>query len=297
MSASTYTAVDLSRLAAPNVVETLDYEAILADVIALAQSVMGDFTIQESDPATKLLEVFAYREQVLRQRINDAAKAVMVAYATGADLDNLAALFGVTRLTLSEADADQGIEATYESDTDLRSRLVLAPEGYSVAGPEGAYVFHALSASSEVLDASASSSTPGQVDVAILPRSGVSASDDLIQTVSDYLSDETRRPLTDHVVVSAAEIVPYSITASITTFSGPDSSVVMAAAQSAIETYTTDSMRLGRNITLSGVYAALHTDGVQKVELTAPTADIPCDRNQAPVCTTPIHLTWAGTGE
>jgi phage-related baseplate assembly protein len=41
----------------------------------------------ESEPIVKLLQENAYREVILRQRINDAAKAVMLAYSTGADLD------------------------------------------------------------------------------------------------------------------------------------------------------------------------------------------------------------------
>ncbi|NUV25651.1 hypothetical protein MS6204_04603 [Escherichia coli] len=41
----------------------------------------------ESEPATKLLQENAYRELLLRQRINEAAQAVMVAYAMGGDLD------------------------------------------------------------------------------------------------------------------------------------------------------------------------------------------------------------------
>ncbi len=40
----------------------------------------------ESEPATKLLQENAYRELLLRQRINEAAQAVMVAYAMGGDL-------------------------------------------------------------------------------------------------------------------------------------------------------------------------------------------------------------------
>src|SRR3546814_19943147 len=79
----------------------------------------------------------------------------MPAYATGADLDNLAALLGVTRFELEPGDSVLGIPAVMESDSDLRRRLVLAPEGYSVAGHEGAYIFHALSAHPDVLDASA----------------------------------------------------------------------------------------------------------------------------------------------
>jgi phage-related baseplate assembly protein len=44
-----------------------------------------------------------------------------------------------------------------EADEDLRQRIVLAPESFSVAGPELAYVFHARSAHPDVLDASATS--------------------------------------------------------------------------------------------------------------------------------------------
>ncbi len=39
----------------------------------------------------------------LRQRINEAAQAVMVAYAIGSDLDQLAANYNVTRLTVTPA--------------------------------------------------------------------------------------------------------------------------------------------------------------------------------------------------
>ncbi|MBL4766648.1 MAG: aromatic amino acid lyase, partial [Rhodobacteraceae bacterium] len=63
----------------------------------------------------------------------------MVAYAVAADLDNLAALIPLLR--------NEG-----ESDTDFRVRVQLAPEGFSVAGPRGAYEFHARSADPAVLD-------------------------------------------------------------------------------------------------------------------------------------------------
>ena len=97
MADATFTAVNLSRLPAPQVVEALDYETILADLIASQRLLLPDFQPLESEPATKLLQIVAYREILLRQRINDAARAVMPAYAMGSDLDNLAALLGVTR--------------------------------------------------------------------------------------------------------------------------------------------------------------------------------------------------------
>jgi len=295
---SPFTAVDLSRLPPPAVVEALSFETIYADMLANVQMLLPTFDATvESDPAVIILQVAAYRETLIRGRVNDAARAVMPAFATGADLDNLAALFGVVRLTLTPADADAGTPAEMESDADLRRRLVLAPEGFSVAGPEGAYIFHALSADPAVLDASATSPTPGTVVVSILARGGDgTASADLLATVDAYLSAETRRPLTDNVIVQSADIEPYAVEASITTFAGPDSSIVLAQSRAQVETYIAESARLGRDVTRSGLFAALHCAGVQNIVLTSPAADIVLDRTQAAHCTG-ITIMHAGLGE
>ena len=297
MADATFTAVDLSRLPAPDIVEELDFETILADAVARMQAQMPEFVTRDSDPATKLLQVFAYFAQLLRQRVNDAVRAVMPAYAVGADLDNIAALFGITRFTLTPADEALGIPAVMESDADFRRRMVLAPEGYSVAGPEGAYIFHALSADADVLDASATSPAAGEVLVSVLSRTGSgAASAALVSKVAAYVSNETRRPLTDFVTVQSAEIVPYAVEATLTTFSGPDGGVVLAAAQANLDAYIASSHRLGRDITRSAIFAALHVEGVQNVELSAPAADIIVSRTQAPHCTG-TTINYAGTGE
>lgn len=295
---ATFTAVDLSRLPAPAVIEALSYEQILADMVARLKTLLPEFDATvESDPAVKILQVAAYREFLLRARVNDAGRAVMVPYATGTDLDNLAALMGVARFLITPANATTGAAAVYESDDDFRRRLVLAPEGYSVAGPEGAYIFHALSAASDVLDASATSPSPGEVVVTILSRVGSgTASAALIASVTDYISAETRRPLTDHVTIRSAAIVEYRIEAMIRTYAGPDAAIVMAEAQRRVAAYVADNHRLGRDITRSGIFAALHVDGVQNVVLTAPASDVVLDRTQASWCTA-IAVTFAGLGE
>ncbi|PTE18480.1 baseplate assembly protein, partial [Cereibacter changlensis JA139] len=98
-----YSAIDLSQIPAPDVIEPLDFETILAGlkaaIIADAPELAGVLAL-ESEPVVKLLEVMTYRSLLDRARVNDAARAVMLATATGADLDNLAALLGVSRLTL-----------------------------------------------------------------------------------------------------------------------------------------------------------------------------------------------------
>ncbi|WP_245892339.1 baseplate assembly protein, partial [Novosphingobium guangzhouense] len=165
MADPTFTAVDLSRLPAPDIIETLDYETLLAKAIAVFKEEMAALGVaietRDSDPAIKLLQTFSYLAQLLRQRVNDAARAVMPAFAVNGDLDNIAATYGIVRKVITPADESQGVAAVMESDTEFRRRMVLAPEGYSVAGPEGAYLFHALSADAEVLDATATSPSPG----------------------------------------------------------------------------------------------------------------------------------------
>lgn len=331
MADATFTAVDLSRLPAPDIIEALDFQTLADEAVGRMQALMPDFEPLNSDPATKLLQVFAYFAQLLRQRINDAARATMPAYASGADLDQVAAGFGITRLTITPADPVLGIPAVMESDDDFRRRMVLAPEGYSVAGPEGAYIFHALTADPDVLDASATSPEPddiralvlgvladhavepeivtamtealdaaiwpGEVVISILSRTATGAAGpDLVATVDTYLSNENIRPLTDHVIAQSAEIVEYAVVAAITTFGGPDGSVVMDAARAKLDGYVADSHRLGRDITISALHAALHVEGVQNVVLTSPAADIIVSREQAPYCTG-ITLSYAGIGE
>lgn len=297
MADATFTAVDLSRLPAPAVVEILDYETILAELIAAAQLLMPEYQALESDPATKILQVFAYREIMLRQRLNEAARAVMPAYAVGSDLDNLAALLGISRKILTEANPVTGAPAVMESDNDFRRRMVLTPEGFSVAGPEGAYISHAINADADVLDASATSPDPGEVVVTVLSRIGNgAASPELLAIVNAAVNADDVRPLTDHVAVQSATIVSYAIEAQIRTFSGPDGAVVLAESIRRITAYVEEAHRLGRDITLSGIYAALHSEGVQNVTLISPTADIILDRTQASWCTA-IDVTHVGTGE
>lgn len=66
MADATVTAVDLSLIPAPTVVEALDFETIVADMVVTMQALMPDYVPRDSDPATKLLQLFAYRELLLR---------------------------------------------------------------------------------------------------------------------------------------------------------------------------------------------------------------------------------------
>ncbi|EDW2637146.1 baseplate assembly protein [Salmonella enterica subsp. salamae] len=288
--------IDLSQLPPPVVVEPLDFETLFAQrkaaFIALypedEQEEIARTLELESEPITMLLEENCYRELLLRQRVNEAARAVMLAYSTDSDLDNLAVNFNVERLTIQEEDdsVTPPIEAVMESDADLRTRTQQAFEGLSVAGPTAAYEFWGRSADGRVADISAVSPTPACVTISVLSREGDgTASDDLLSVVAAALNDEEVRPVADRVTVQSAEIVPYQIDATLYIYPGPEAEPVRQASEQQLQAYIAAQNRLGRDIRLSAIYAALHVEGVQRVELAQPVADIVLSDYQASHCT------------
>jgi len=285
---SRYDAIDLSRLPPPDVVEALDFETVLADLKAALTAAWPEWNADlESDPVNKLLEIIAYREVLLRQRVNDAARAVMVASATGADLDHLAALFHVARQVVDPGDpgAVPPLPPTYESDDRLRGRVRLAMEGLSTAGPTGAYVFHALSADARVADVAVASPAPGDVVVTVLSTEGDGvASADLVAAVDAALNDEAVRPLTDRVTVQAGTKIEYQVDAVLDLYPGPDTEVVRRAAETSVTEFVETQRRLGEPVTVDGLHKALRVDGVRKVTLTAPAAAIEPAADAFAVC-------------
>lgn len=193
MASGSFTSVNLSQLPAPAVIEVLDFEAMFDESLTALQALDPTFdALLPSDPAFKILEVCTYLRLLDRQRVNDAARGVMLAYAGGSDLDHLAAIFGVVRQVLDPGRPQEGVPPRYESDEDFRRRIQLGPEGFSVAGPEGAYIFHALSADPRVLDASATSPSPGEVVVSVLSHEADgTATQALLDAVEAKLSGPT----------------------------------------------------------------------------------------------------------
>lgn len=293
---SQFSPIDLSQLPAPDVVEPLDFEQLLVERKAylvslypvVEQAAIAARLALESEPLNKLLQEMAYRELLLRQRINDATRAVMLAYAMDNDLDNLGALLNVARLLITPANpaAQPPQAAVFEANSRYRQRIQLALEGFSTAGPIGAYTFHALSASALVKDVAITSHTPGIVTVTVLSTVADGTPDAaLLASVDAALNDEDVRPLCDTVEVEGAEIIAYQVSAELTFYSGPDKALVKAAAEAAAQQYVEEHHRLGHDITRSGLFAALHRPGVQNVQLTQPATDVPINSAQAAYCT------------
>ncbi|EAM4783315.1 baseplate assembly protein [Salmonella enterica] len=295
--------VDLSQLPQPAIIETLDFEVILADVKELIINAFPeDFRPAvtaalklESEPLNIIAQVVSWREMLLRQRINDGAAACMLSHAVSTDLDNIAANMDTRRLVITPA--TDTTNAVMESDTALRMRAQAAFDGLSVAGPTGAYEYFAKSASGNVADAKAISPSPAVVVVSVLSTEGDgTATPELLNTVKDALSAEDRRPVGDRLTVQSAEIVSYNINAKLFFYPGPESEPIQNAAHDALQAWIALQGKIGRDVARSAIMAALHVQGIQRIELTEPASDIVISNTQAARCVS-VTLEKGGTDE
>lgn len=291
-----FASLELSNLPKPNVISLVDYETILAQRLAdlkarlTANGVAYNVETLETDPAAILQQEDAYREALDRQAINDSAIAVMLPYASGTDLDNLGAFFGLRRFA-------------NETDSDFRARVQLAPEAYASTGTIGGYLYHALSASPLVQDAYVYSPASGTVRVVILGPKGeletlLSASTTsadaaaslkaksaaLVETVHTRLISRDVRPLTDIVQTVAAEIIRYSIRVRIAIPRGPDGAVVKSIALAALQTLAKDTFRVGRSLDRSVIMAAAYSPPVRRVNVVSPDDNLTIQPWQAAFC-------------
>lgn len=288
--------ITLSQLPQPDVIEVLDFETILAERKAYfvslypadQQAAIAATLALESEPITKLLQENAYRELILRQRINDAAVANMLAWAKGSDLDNLVANWKVQRLIIQTGDdtATPPVPEIKEDDEALILRALMAWDGLSVAGPTGAYEYFALSADGKVADAKGSSPAPAEALVTILSTEGDGTADaTLIAKVTQALSHEDTRPVADRLSVQSAGILHYTITAQLHISSqGAEADVILQAARDQLATFINPRRRIGVEVPRSAIDAALHVQGVRKVDLIG-WADIATSPTQAAYCT------------
>lgn len=286
--------IDLTLLPPPAAVKTLDYEVILAELVADFKARCPDHAdMLESDPVMKTLEAWAYRELLWRLWLNDLVRSELLATATGSDLEHIGARYAVARRLLDPGNpaAVPPVQPVYESDSVLRARIQMAPEALSVAGPIGAYVYHASSAHPQVRDVAVQSPEPGNVLVTVLAAIGDGMPDaEILAAVTAALNDEDVRPLTDRVTVQAATILPYPVQATLYIYAGPSAEVVRATAAQNVATYTASCWRLGRRVAVSGLLAAMHVEGVQSVDLTSPAGGIAPQAHEAAWCSS-IALT------
>lgn len=280
--------IDLSSLPLPDVVMPLDFEAELLSMkneLLAEDPDLAEALDLESETLVKLLQIVAYRLINKTNHVNQTAKALLLAYATSTTLDHIGAAKNLVRLVIKEGDpnAVPPTDTIYESDDSFRRRIQLEPQKDS-AGSEGAYLFWALSATGDVRDVSIITSEAGHVQVWVQSHANPVANTALLNLVKNTLLTGTRTPATDFVTVHAATPYDYSINAELTLLPGPDSSVVVDTANTALDKFIDLVSHLGYDVNQSALYAALHQSGVQRVNLITPTVNLVLPASQYARC-------------
>lgn len=162
-----------------------------------------------------------------------------------------------------------------EDDDSLRERIFLKPESFSVAGPSGAYEYFAKEYSSEVADVAIDSSSEGVVNIYIILEGGKIPDDHdhILTDLHQYLSDQTRRPLTDQVNVQAPSPVEYNIDLNfyIKSSDGSLESNIKTAVANAIQTYRLwQKSKIGRDIDPGYLQYLIYAAGAKRVVINSP---------------------------
>lgn len=290
---SVYNAINLSGLPLPNVVEPIDFETELARLRAeLSVKFADDHPVQaalqlESEPLNKILEVLAYRYTLKIAEINRKARSLMLAFATGGDLDHIGVTYYRLQRKLLQA-ADQSAippkPAVYETDDDYRYRLTLSIEAMTAAGSAGSYEFHALSASPEVHSVTVHSPAPTEVDVYLAGQitgdvlnqasQPVGVSDQAVMDVRNVLTADDVRPLTDLVRVQSAIAHDYRIDAVVYVQNGISPQLILNNALTQLRQYLTDNFKPNNRIATSRIIGALDVQGVSRIDLQQPATDV-----------------------
>lgn len=160
-----------------------------------------------------------------------------------------------------------------QSNEDYRQSIKNAPNTFSVAGPALAYEALAKKFSDEILDVRAFSPADGVVDIRFILKDGEIPNQAMIDELMLFLSDKTRRPLTDKVVVSAPTQVNYSIdcTYYISSSDSDKIDAIKMEAERALGDYILwQKSKIKRAVDKTELIKLLKQSGVKRCVVTAP---------------------------
>jgi len=271
------TLYDLSAFPPPQVIEEIDTDGILAqmkaDAVARAAAkgidISGIVNLETEPLVYTTLEPASYREMLVRTRINDAARANLLAFATGSDLDHLAVFYDLLRMP-------------GETDERFRVRIILAIQGRSTGGTAPRYRLIALSASLRVADAVVyRAGTSPVVHVAIYAADNNGVADPaLLAQVTAALNDPAVRMVNDTIEVRSAVFQTVNVVANVWLLpETPDT--ILDVLKSNLRADWNNETGLGFDLPHAWLVARLMRPGIRKVEIVSPIEDVVAQPEQA----------------
>lgn len=163
--------------------------------------------------------------------------------------------------------------ADLETDESFAERIYLAPSGYSVAGPDDAYVYWAKTYSQMIGDVNVTSPNPVEVEIRFLMTDGELPTQTTITGLQEFLQDKKIRPLTDKVTVLAPEVVQFDINLTYYINKSDQSkagTIQGLVAQAIAEYIQWQTYTIGKDINPSELIKRIVAAGAKRVEVTTP---------------------------
>ena len=172
-----------------------------------------------------------------------------------------------------------------EDDDGLTERVWLAPSKFSSAGPRDAYEYYVREWRSDVEDVQTVSPTPCVVCIYVTLAGGKLLSETERESLLDYLSEDTIRPLSDYVQCPDPEEVAYSVALTywIARSDQKSAGTIQKRVEEAVGEYISWQRRLGRDINPTELVYRIRAAGAKRVRLDAP-EDVVIGKTQLPKC-------------
>lgn len=165
--------------------------------------------------------------------------------------------------------------AAVESDESLAERIYLGPSGYSVAGPDDAYVYWAKTYNSNIGSVKPTAPDPGSGKAVIyaLLKNGTLPGKEILEGLEEYLSVNKVRPMTDLVIVKAPDVVSFSInlTYYINRSNLAQAVTIQQEVEKAVAEFVTwQTTEIGRDINPDELRKRIKAAGAKRIELASP---------------------------
>ena len=160
-----------------------------------------------------------------------------------------------------------------EEDDVYRERIHVAPESFSVAGPNGAYEYWAKTALPTNSDVKIISPEPGKVSIYVILENGELPEKEVLDNVLEVCNDTKIRPLTDNVSVLKPEVVSFDV--DVTYYLSKDNEYNANAIKTQVEQAVDDwilwtKAKIGRDINVSELIRRMIVAGAKRVEVNSP---------------------------
>lgn len=280
---------DLSALPPPEVIEEISFEDYFAQLAAdikarfAAAGVDWDVEQLETDAAVIVAQAAAYRETVLRSRINYVAQQGFLYFAESGNLEQLSAWLEVFRM--------EG-----ESDDRLKERFRLATFGRSAGGPAERYRSVVLGADIDVRDVAIwREGRDPTVNIAVLSQSGNGEpTQALLGVVETALTQPDIQVVSDTFNVVSAIRKTVDVTLSVRLDPTAADSVADQVATTVQAEWQKQDL-LGLDLTRAFLIQAAGIAGVTNVEVAEPEADTVALENEA-IAINSVIVTVSGRG-